>query len=126
MITVVPPRCNVTVASPGLARPVLQSVHPIAPPYASPRDAVVRPKGIRSVQYNCSMASPRSPRDEIIKIVNGLDDEAARRLLDFLNMRADPDRLSEDEMVVIHEADAAFGRGEYLADTDFKKKYRLP
>jgi len=78
------------------------------------------------VQYNCSMASPRSPRDEIIKIVNGLDDEAARRLLDFLNMRADPDRLSEDEMVVIHEADAAFGRGEYLADTDFKKKYRLP
>ncbi len=71
------------------------------------------------------MATPRSARDEIIKIVNGLNDEAVRRLLDFLNMRADPDRLSEDEMVVIHEADAAFGRGEYLSAADFKKKYGL-
>jgi hypothetical protein len=77
------------------------------------------------MRYNRSMTAPRSTRDEIIKIVNGLDDEAARRLLDFLNMRADPDRLSEDEMVVIHEGDDSFGRGEYLSDTDFKKKYGL-
>lgn len=77
------------------------------------------------MSYNRSMATPHSTRDEIIEIVKRLDDDGARRLLDFLNMRADPDQLSEDEMVMIHEGDAAFARGEYVSEVDFKKKYGL-
>ena len=66
-----------------------------------------------------------STKEAIIEIVMQLNEEEAQELLDFINMRADPDTLTDEEMADVHEAEREFERGEFITDAEFKKKYGL-
>ncbi len=53
-------------------------------------------------------------KDELHQIIDVLSDEEAEELLDYLNMRADPDTLTPEELARVEAADAEIARGEYV------------
>ncbi|MPZ22092.1 MAG: hypothetical protein GEU28_00770 [Dehalococcoidia bacterium] len=59
------------------------------------------------------MAAEPSTKDAIRRIIDGMSNEEAERLLDYLNMLADPHELSEDERARVEAAEERMGRGEY-------------
>jgi len=53
-------------------------------------------------------------KDELHQIIDVLSDEEAEELLDYLNLRADPDTLTPEELARVQAADAEIARGEYV------------
>lgn len=53
-------------------------------------------------------------KEELHQIIDGLTDEEAEELLDYLNLRADPDTLTPEELARVQAADAEIARGEYV------------
>ncbi len=49
----------------------------------------------------------------------------AEALLDYLNMLADPDELTEDELAGIRQAKAEMERGEYVTLAELRRELGL-
>ena len=61
-------------------------------------------------------------KDELHQIIDVLTDEEAEELLDYLNMRADPDTLTPEELARVEAADAEIARGEYVTLEDTRRR----
>ena len=55
-----------------------------------------------------------SVKETIHQIVDTLSAEEAEDLLDYLNLRADPDTLTDEELRRVAEGRAEIARGEYV------------
>lgn len=64
-------------------------------------------------------------KEAIHQLVDALSDEEAEALLDYLNMLADPDELTEEELAEVQLADEEFARGEYITREELLAKYPL-
>jgi hypothetical protein len=62
-------------------------------------------------------------KQKMRKIVDAMSEEEAERLLDYLNMLADPDELTEEELREVEEADARIDAGEYVTLAELREKY---
>ncbi len=52
-------------------------------------------------------------KETLRRIIEKLSEEEAQDLLDYLNLQADPDTLSEAELKAVREGQAAIARGDY-------------
>lgn len=59
-------------------------------------------------------------KEELHQIIDVLSDEEAEELLDYLNLRADPDTLTPEELARVKAADAEIARGEYVTLDDIQ------
>jgi hypothetical protein len=57
-------------------------------------------------------------KDALHQIVESLSDEDAQELLDYLNMRADPDELTPEEFAELTAIEEAMKRGD---EVDFER-----
>jgi hypothetical protein len=57
------------------------------------------------------------------EIVETLTEEEAEQLLDYLNMLADPDELSEEELAEVVEIERRMKQGEYVSLGELRAKY---
>lgn len=63
-----------------------------------------------------------SAKDTIHQIVDRLSEEEAEDLLDYLNLRAEPDTLTDDELMRVAEGRAEIGRGEYVTLDEIRRR----
>lgn len=63
-----------------------------------------------------------SAKDAIYRIVDALSEEEAEDLLDYLNMRADPDVLEEAERERMDAARAEIARGEFATLEEIRRR----
>lgn len=63
-----------------------------------------------------------SVKDSIYSIVEGLSEEEAEDLLDYLNMRADPDSLTEEELARVASGRAEIANGEYVTLEEIQRR----
>ncbi len=75
----------------------------------------------RAALYNVFM----TVKEAIHHLVDNLTDEEAAALLDYLNMRADPDALTEEEMSRVRQARAELERGDYVTIEELRKELQL-
>jgi hypothetical protein len=61
-------------------------------------------------------------KEELHQIIDVLSDEEAEELLDYLNLRADPDTLAPDEIERMKAADAEIARGEYVTLDEIRRR----
>lgn len=54
-----------------------------------------------------------------------MTEEQVLDLLDYLNMLADPDDLTEEELHEVEAADARIDAGEYVTREELREKYGL-
>ena len=59
------------------------------------------------------------------RIVDAMSEDEAQRLLDYLNMLADPDELTEEEVREVEEADARIDAGKYVTLGELREKYGI-
>ena len=64
-------------------------------------------------------------KETLRDIIDDLTEEEAEELLDFLNMRADPDTLTPEEEARVRAAHEAAMKGDYVAFEEVKAKYDL-
>lgn len=57
------------------------------------------------------------------EIVESLTEEEAEQLLDYLNMLADPDELTEEELAEVVEIERRMKGGEYVTLAELHAKY---
>ena len=69
------------------------------------------------------MVAKSSPKEVVHKIVEEMTDEQVLDLLDYLNMLADPDELTEEELREVEAADARIDAGEYATREELREKY---
>jgi hypothetical protein len=53
-------------------------------------------------------------KETLHRVIDTLTEEQALDLLDYLNLQADPDTLSPEELKAVREGEAAIARGEYV------------
>ncbi len=53
-------------------------------------------------------------KEELRRILENLSEEQANDLLDYLNLRADRDTLSPEELQLANEGEAAIAKGDYV------------
>lgn len=58
-------------------------------------------------------------------MVETMTEEEAEQLLDYLNMLADPDELTEDELAEVMEAERRMKQGEFVTLAELRAKYNL-
>ncbi len=61
-------------------------------------------------------------KEMLHQIVDTLSEEEAEELLDFLNMRADPDTLTDEDLARVEAAEAEIARGEYVTLEDIRRR----
>ena len=59
-------------------------------------------------------------KDALHRIIEQLSDDEAERLLDWLNLQADPDDLTPEEVADLDRVRAEMQRGEYVTLDQFK------
>ena len=62
-------------------------------------------------------------KESLRQLIEEMTDEEAEELLDYLNLLADPDTLTEQEMARVAEAEAAMERGDFLTLKELRAKY---
>ena len=73
----------------------------------------------------CTMAgmtAPATTREALHHLIDTMSDDDAQLLLDYLNMRADPDELTPEEEAEVEQALQEIERGEYDTLDDFRRK----
>lgn len=55
-------------------------------------------------------------------VIDELSDEAAEDLLDYLNMRADPDVLSGEELAEVEDGLREIARGDFVTLAELKRE----
>ena len=63
-------------------------------------------------------------KDELHQIIDVLTDEEAEELLDYLNMRADPDTLTPEELARVQRAEKAAAEGDYVTLEEWRRSRR--
>ncbi|HLZ69169.1 MAG TPA: hypothetical protein VKV26_04585 [Dehalococcoidia bacterium] len=63
-------------------------------------------------------------KEELHQIVDALSEEEAEELLDFLNLRADPDTLTPDELARVEAAEQAAAAGDYVTLEEWRRSRR--
>lgn len=61
-------------------------------------------------------------KETLHQIVDKLSEDEATELIDYLNMRADPDALTEEEIARVRAAEAEAARGEYTTFADWRRR----
>jgi hypothetical protein len=59
-------------------------------------------------------------RDALHQIVDSLSDEEAQDLLDLLNLRADPDELTTEELAEVRAIELAMKQGDEVSFEDWR------
>jgi len=59
-------------------------------------------------------------KQALIEAVNGMTEEEAEDLLDFLELQADPGDLTDEELAAVNRARAEYDRGEYVTAEEFE------
>lgn len=64
-----------------------------------------------------------SIKDSLRAIIERLSEEEAEDLLDYLNLRADPDRLTQEEIARVEVGRAEIARGEYVTLEELQQRH---
>lgn len=59
----------------------------------------------------------------LFELVDGLTPGEVEDLVDYLNMRADPGTLTQEELADVRKAEAQMARGEYVTLEELRAKY---
>ncbi len=70
------------------------------------------------------MTAPASTKDELHQLIDQMSMDEAQQLLDYLNMKADPDELTPEEEAEVAESLAEIERGEFDTLDEFRRKVR--
>ncbi len=70
------------------------------------------------------MTAPASTKDELHQLIDQMSMDDAQQLLDYLNMKADPDELTPEEEAEVAESLAEIERGEFDTLDEFRRKVR--
>lgn len=70
-----------------------------------------------------AMTAPAKTREALHHLIDTMSDDDAQRLLDYLNMKADPDYLTPEEEAEVEESLREIERGEFLTLEELRKKY---
>ncbi len=62
-------------------------------------------------------------KESLRQLIDEMTNEEAEELLDYLNLLADPDTLTADELTRVVEGEAAIERGEFLTLRELRAKY---
>lgn len=65
-----------------------------------------------------------SAKDTIYHLIEGLSEEEAEDLLDYLNLRADPDSLTAEELRQVAEGREELAHGEYVTLDQIQRRHR--
>ncbi|MFN8618923.1 MAG: hypothetical protein U0837_17715 [Dehalococcoidia bacterium] len=68
------------------------------------------------------MSSP-TLKEELHSLIEQLSDEEAEQILDYINMRLDPDELTEEEVQAVLRAREELERGETVSHEDLKREF---
>lgn len=71
------------------------------------------------------MVAKSSAKEVVHKIVEEMTDEQIVDLLDYLNLVADPDELTEEELREVEAADARIDAGDYVTLEQLREKHGL-
>lgn len=75
--------------------------------------------------YNCHMTAPVSAKAELAAMIEAMTTEEAEDLLDYLNMRADPDELTPEEAEEVLQAMKAIEAGDFVTQEELEREYGL-
>ena len=75
--------------------------------------------------YNDHMTAPVSAKQELHELIESLSAEDAAELLDYINMRLDPDELTPEEEEAVLQAREELERGETTSHADLKRELGL-
>lgn len=75
--------------------------------------------------YNLGMSAPASVKAELHELIESLSAEDAEQLLDYINMRLDPDALTPEEEQAVLQARAELERGETTSHEALKSEFGL-
>ena len=62
----------------------------------------------------CATIVSMTAKEALLLIVQGLTEEEAENLIDLLNLHADPDDATEEELAAVRESHEAIARGDYV------------
>lgn len=65
-------------------------------------------------------------KERLRQVVEGLSEEEAEDLLDYLNLLADPNTLDADELAAVEAAEAEIARGEYVTLEEIQRDLQEP
>lgn len=67
-------------------------------------------------------AGSTTAKQALHEMIEAMSEKEAEDLLDYLNLLADPDELTEEELRDIEVARQEIARGEYVTLEEFRKK----
>ena len=68
------------------------------------------------------MTAPVSVKQELHDLIETLSAEDAEAMLDYINMRLDPDELSEEDEAAVRKAMEELERGETMSAEQLKRE----
>ena len=68
------------------------------------------------------MTAPASVKAELHELIDGMSNEQAQSLLDYLNMTSDPDELTEEEEEAAKKAMEEYLRGEAIDGAQLERE----
>jgi hypothetical protein len=68
------------------------------------------------------MTAPASTREALHHLIDEMSDDDVQELMDFLNMRADPDELTAEEEAEVEESLRDIERGDFDTLAEFRRK----
>ncbi|HEY5475583.1 MAG TPA: hypothetical protein VIK11_02605 [Tepidiformaceae bacterium] len=71
------------------------------------------------------MATPLRAKEQIVHLVEGLSEEDALDLLDFIRMRLEPESLTADELATVRQGMKEMKSGNYVTGEEFRKELDL-
>jgi hypothetical protein len=71
------------------------------------------------------MTAPASAKAELAAMIEAMTMDEAQDLLDFLNMRSDPDELTPEEEEAVLRAMAEFEAGETVSGEALKREFGI-
>jgi tetrahydromethanopterin S-methyltransferase subunit A len=75
--------------------------------------------------YNLHMTAPTSVKQELHELIESLSAEDAAAILDYINMRLDPDELTLEEEEAVLRVREERKRGETTSHEDLKRELGL-
>ncbi len=61
-------------------------------------------------------------KESLRRIIEGVTEEQAQDLLDYLNLRADPDTLGDKESRLVGKGETAIARGDFVTLDQLKRE----
>ena len=64
-------------------------------------------------------------KEALHQAIDAMSEEDAEALMDYLNLLADSDTLTDEEMAEVEAGRVAIERGDYITRDEFLKKYGI-